>query len=365
MKKSIFLSLMLFLSFSVFAQQSAQQEQISVIFNEKEHDFGTVREEDGKVVTEFKFVNTSQFPVTIKSVKASCGCTTPTYSREPILPNGEGKITVAFGASGRPGSFNKNVTVQIGTDNDTRTETLVIKGKVLSKPKSIEESYPHKIGDLLFRENTLNMGSIVKGEVVEKAFEVYNNSDSEQTLTFDNVPAYMTISVDGSPKIAPQQNALIKVVFNSGKSKNWGSVSDKIQLKINGKVIGEYVFNAVLIEDFSKITSKQLQEAPAVVLNPKNLNLTTVKIGTKRTSKIQLTNNGKSPLIIRDIKNGVNYLKVSAAKNEVAAGKTIVLTVTVDASKLNVSKFRREVQLITNDPSTPVTTLMVEWQTEK
>ena len=360
MKKSIFLSLIFFLSLSVFAQ-----EKISIVFNEKHHDFGSVREEDGNAVTEFTFVNTSNQVITIKNVRASCGCTTPTYSREPIAPNGEGKITVAYGASGRPGSFNKTVTVQIGTDADTRTETLTISGTVLAKAKSIEESYPHKIGDLLFRENALNFGSILKGTKSEKSFEVFNNSNSEQILEFANVPAHMTVTIEGAGKIASKQQTVVKVVFNSEKTKNWGENSEKINVKINGKIVGEYVLHSAVIEDFSKITSEQLKMSPVVVVNPKNLNLTTVKIGTKRSSKMQLTNNGKSPLIIRDIKSEVDYLSVKASKNEVPAGKTITLTVTVDAAQLDVFNFRKQVQLITNDPENSVTTLTIEWQTEK
>lgn len=364
MKRIFCISLMFCLSLSVFSQGQGQ-EKIHIIFSEKHHDFGSIREEDGTAVTVFTFVNTSQQAIMIKNVRASCGCTTPTYSREPIVPNGEGKITVAYSAKGRPGAFNKTVTVQLGTDTDSRTETLSIGGTVLPIAKSAEESFRHQIGDLLFREKTLNFGSMVKGAVVEKSFEVFNNSNSEQTLAFANIPAHISVFIDNDGKIASKKNALVKVIFDSEKTKNWGYISEKIQIKINGKIVGEYALNADVAEDFSKITQKELQESPVAVVNTKNLNLTTVKIGSKRTSKIQLSNNGKSPLIIRDIKADVDYLSVKAAKNEVAAGKSITLNVSVDAAKLDVFKFHKQVQLITNDPANPIITLTIEWQTEK
>ena len=360
MKKVFCISLVFFVSFSVFAQ-----EKVSIVFNEKHHDFGTIGEEDGSAVFEFKFVNTSQQAISIKNVRASCGCTTPTYSSQPIAPNGEGKISVAYGAKGRPGVFNKTVTVQLGTDEDTRTETLSISGTVLPAAKSDAESFPHKIGDLMFREKALNFGSIVKGTAAEKTLEVFNNSNNEQTLAFVNVPAHISVSIDNAGKIAPQQKALVKMTFNSEKTKSWGDISEKIDVKLNGKVVGEYVLSSVLVEDFSKITKRQLQTSPVAVVSTKNLNLTTVKIGTKRTSKIQLTNDGKSPLIIRDIKTDVDYLKVKASKDEVPAGKSITLNVNVDATKLDAFKFRKQVQIITNDPKNSVITLSVEWQTEK
>ena len=362
MIKKYFSVLLIFcLSFSVFAQENI----INVVFNEKHHDFGTIREEDGAVVTEFTFVNTSQQVIMIKNVRASCGCTTPTYSRQPIAPNDEGKIAVAFNAKGQRGHFNKTVTIQLGTDNDTRTETLSIGGTVLPIAKSAAESFPHKIGNLLFRENALYFGSIVKGAVVEKGLEVFNNSDSEQTLTFANIPAHISISIENAGQIAQKQSTLVKITFNSEKMKSWGDVSETIEVKINGKIVGEYALNAVVLEDFSKITQEQLLQSPIAVVSTKNLNLTTIKIGTKRTSKIELTNNGKSPLIIRDIKTDADYLNVKAAKNEVAAGKSVTLNVSVDATKLDVFKFRKQVQLITNDPKNSVITLTIEWQTEK
>ena len=360
MKRFFSISLIFCLSLSIFAQ-----EKISVVFSEKHHDFGSTREEDGAVVTEFTFVNTSPQAIMIKDVRASCGCTTPTYSREPIAPNKEGRISVAFNARGQRGHFNKTVTIQLGTDSDTRTETLTIGGIVLPTMQASVENYTHNAGDLFFRENALNFGSMVKGGISEKTVEVFNNSDKEQTLSFANVPAYISISLDNAGKIASNQKALVKMVFNSEKAKSWGNISEKIEVKINGKVAGEYTLNAVVAENFGKITQKGLQDAPVAVLSVKNLNLTTVKIGTKRTSKIELTNSGTLPLVIRDIKTDADYLSVKASRNEVAAGKSVMLYVIVDATKLDVFKFHRQVQLITNDPVNPVITLAIEWQTER
>ncbi|MDR2684643.1 MAG: DUF1573 domain-containing protein, partial [Prevotellaceae bacterium] len=146
MKRTLFLSLIF--CFSLFV---SAQDKISVVFNEKMHDFGTIREEDNKVTTVFSFINTSTKAITIKSVKASCGCTTPSYSREPVVPNGEGKVTVAYSASGRPGKFTKNITVQIGDDVDTRTETLTITGEVVERVKTVQESFVYTAGGLLRR----------------------------------------------------------------------------------------------------------------------------------------------------------------------------------------------------------------------
>ena len=81
---------------------SAQEQANVVVFDETTHDFGVIKEEDGRVTTVFNFTNTTQGPLTITNVRASCGCTTPAWNKEPIAPEGQGQITVSYNAKGRP-----------------------------------------------------------------------------------------------------------------------------------------------------------------------------------------------------------------------------------------------------------------------
>src|SRR5262245_39885730 len=62
----------------LFAQQAEP-----LLFNEKIHDFGTIREDAGPADFEFTFTNNSGLAVTVVSVQASCGCTTPGWTKEP------------------------------------------------------------------------------------------------------------------------------------------------------------------------------------------------------------------------------------------------------------------------------------------
>jgi hypothetical protein len=73
-------------------------------------------------------------------VKASCGCTTPSWPKDPILPGEEGKILVTYNTARRIGSFNKSITI---TSNATETsKVLYISGKVNAVPE--EETMPIK-----------------------------------------------------------------------------------------------------------------------------------------------------------------------------------------------------------------------------
>lgn len=93
-------------------------------------DYGTV-EYNGNGVREFKFKNTGKEPLIISRAKGSCGCTVPTWPKEPIMPGDESVIKVKY-ATNRPGRFTKTVTIT--SNAKTPTKRLTIKGTVKPKP---------------------------------------------------------------------------------------------------------------------------------------------------------------------------------------------------------------------------------------
>ena len=97
-------------------------------FNEKTHDFGTIKEANGPVTHTFEFTNTGGEPLVIINVNASCGCTRPEYPKEPIMPGKKGKVKVTFNPAGRPGEFSKEVKIR--TNGDKRP-ILRITGTVI------------------------------------------------------------------------------------------------------------------------------------------------------------------------------------------------------------------------------------------
>lgn len=103
----------------------------SLKFEEETFDFGKVME--GEVVYHtYKFTNTGDEPLIVKNAKASCGCTVPSWSRNPIAPGEVGELQVKFDtkgrgkAGGKPQS--KRVTVTANT-NPPKTY-VTIKGLV-------------------------------------------------------------------------------------------------------------------------------------------------------------------------------------------------------------------------------------------
>lgn len=110
----------------------------TIQYEQAQFDFGTVNE--GEVVKHvFKFKNTGDEPLLITNAKGSCGCTVPTWPKEPVAPGASGEIKVEFNSKGKPGHQSKKVTV---TANTSPTETFIevvgeVKGKEQPAAKGV------------------------------------------------------------------------------------------------------------------------------------------------------------------------------------------------------------------------------------
>ncbi len=102
-------------------------------FVEETHDFGNIKE-GTQATYEFKFTNTGNAPLILEAVNASCGCTTPEWSREPIAPGQTGKVVATFNSSGKPGNQVKTITVKYNGAAESNTVLLTIKCYVEALP---------------------------------------------------------------------------------------------------------------------------------------------------------------------------------------------------------------------------------------
>jgi hypothetical protein len=116
---------------SVFSSTSAVQTEsgISIAFDKYKYDFGTIRESDGKVSTVFTFTNLGDAPLIINKVEASCGCTTPEWTREPVVPGRQGYIKATYDPTNRIHFFERSLTVY-STGNPSKV-VLRIQGTTL------------------------------------------------------------------------------------------------------------------------------------------------------------------------------------------------------------------------------------------
>lgn len=106
-----------------------------IAFENDEHDFGTIKH-GGNGVYEFKFKNMGKEPLIIANASGSCGCTVPTWPKEPIKKGESGIIKVSYDTK-RTGGFTKTVTLT--SNAKTATKVLTIKGVVEPAPEIVKE----------------------------------------------------------------------------------------------------------------------------------------------------------------------------------------------------------------------------------
>jgi len=138
MKKSLTLLAAFLLSFGfLLAQEPVKTEAATpnpnapeITFVKLVHDYGALfLQGDGNC--EFEFTNTGKEPLILSSVKSSCGCTVPSWPREPILPGKKESIKVKYDTN-RMGPINKTITVMSNAKNSP--VVLKITGNIIKNP---------------------------------------------------------------------------------------------------------------------------------------------------------------------------------------------------------------------------------------
>ena len=125
--KKIMLALTLLIA--VAATASAQAE---IKFDKLTHNFGTFNEADPSQKAVFTFTNVGDQPLVINQAVASCGCTVPNYTKQPIAPGQKGQISITYDGKGRfPGHFKKTVTVR--THGKVELTRLYVEGVMEEK----------------------------------------------------------------------------------------------------------------------------------------------------------------------------------------------------------------------------------------
>jgi hypothetical protein len=352
------------LSLAVFlVPLTAQTLEPKISFDNNQHDFGKFKEEDGKVTYSFEFVNTGGSDLIIQRVTASCGCTAPEWTREPVPPGGKGYVAATYNPAGRPGPFRKYVTVI--SNSNPGSVRLTIAGEVTPKPRTIEDDYRYSMGSLRLKSNHLAFGNIKNTEKSEKQLEVINNSEEALTIDFERVPAHISIRAEPA-SLKPHEKGYIVASYDAPQRNDWGFVIDRMNLKINGVSERNYslVISANIEEDFSSLSAEELANAPVASVDNPEFQFGKIDQGEKVEHVYVLTNSGKSDLLIRKVKASCGCTAVQPEKNVIAPGESVdIKTVFNSAGKMGNQN--KTVTIITNDPRNSKMILWVKGEVVK
>lgn len=346
----------IFSVFPVYAQQS------QIVFTIQEYDFGTFKESDGIQTNSFEFINKGSVPLVINAVTASCGCTVPKWTNEPVSPGQKGSIEVSYDPRNRPGSFNKSVMVRSNASNGTTV--LRITGKVEEREKTLAEIYPREIGSLRAMTNHISFSNMKTHETKTKNIELVNDTDKPVKVGFYRTPAH--VKAVAEPEVIPAKGkGELMVTYNASETNTFGFASHRIYLSLDGSsdYRASIGVSATIEEDFSLLSDEQLANAPVTKFSDISHDFGNMKQGEKKEHIFMLSNEGKSDLIIRNIRSSCGCTAVAPSKNVIAPGESAPVKVTFD-SRGKRGRQSKSITVITNDPKSPTNVLRVSCNVE-
>ena len=116
--------------------ESSSDAMPKMVFEEDSYDFGEISQGE-KVEHSFKFKNKGNAALIISSATGSCGCTIPSYPKEPIAPGQEAEILVVFNSNGKKGAQHKRVTIVANT-NPNKTMVAIMANVLVPENKTEE-----------------------------------------------------------------------------------------------------------------------------------------------------------------------------------------------------------------------------------
>jgi len=201
------LLLLLALAAPVFAARA----QAVLSFETTAHEFGPIPE--GTLATrEFRFKNTGNQPLVIADAQASCGCTTPEWTRAPVLPGRGGLVKAVYNSAGRPGVFAKTITVS----SNGGTVVLSLKGTVLTKEEQRAQLTPAQLAAsprLELERASYDGGRVELGQPV--LFRVGIRNTGAQPLRLSTLTSNcFCVGYRAAPApLAPGQRAVLELLY--------------------------------------------------------------------------------------------------------------------------------------------------------
>ena len=102
---------------STLMASAKEEPQSEIKFDTLRIDLGTFSEKQSEQHCTFNFTNVGEAPLIINQAFASCGCTVPTYTKDPVKPGDKGQIDVTYNGK-FPGHFTKTITVRSNARNE-------------------------------------------------------------------------------------------------------------------------------------------------------------------------------------------------------------------------------------------------------
>ena len=356
MKRLIVVLAGLLLSASLSAQQPNTSQ---ATYKTMSHDFGQIQEAAGPVSFTFEFTNTSQTPFIIENISTTCGCTTPEYSRQPILPGRSGIIEVIYDPTGRAGAFNNPIVV---TSNNRRDQVrLSIRGEVVPRPKTVEDLFPFELNGNGLRAVTNNLifGYMGRGTQKSQTLEIVNNGTAPLQIGYRPTPETRTPAslyrVEIAPAtLPPNGRGVVTFTYDLTGADVYGPLATAILLTVDGQASGRPLSAyATATDNFAALSDAEKANAPKANFSSQFHHFGTAGTNKTLSYDVRITNGGGRPLIIRQVTSNGTHISYSLSRTTLAPGETVVLKAVLK-TPARPERLSESLSVVVNDPERPM-----------
>lgn len=356
--------------FALLGTSLLAQEGSALKFDKTVHDFGELEHQKPGTHT-FTFLNTSMAPIKLTMVKASCGCTTPSYTTEAVAPGRSGEIKVQYN-SAKIGEFTKTIRVEYDSLAD-KAVTLTIKGNVKAKPG--EESntvltlpgsvqtpavaYNIPRGALAFEKMIENTQQITSENSAAVEFRFKNVSDHEVRI-LDPVTSDPEVTVTVQDRVLkPGQESKLLVAVDGRKMKAAnaanGYFSRKITIRTDEPAEAEK--SMTVNGTYLRIISEAERAAsPKISFETLEVDGGQIIEGENWVYDFRFTNKGQGNLVIESAKASCGCTATKPPVGEILPGQSSAITASFNSTG-RVGKNTKTITVVTNDVDNPTITL--------
>lgn len=353
-----------------FACVQAQSEGIK--FDDVKHDFGTVYK-GAPVEHTFSFTNVSGKDVSLVSVKASCGCTTPDWSKDVVKNKSKGSVSAKYD-SFRVGQFTKTITVTYDSSRNVQPIVLTITGTILDTTHQDEHAghnhapepsiYNFPQGNLSFDKIAEEIGTIDTDKKKELTFRVRNMGTEKIRFIDEPQSEKIFTQVKCNPQsLGAGEIGLVIVTLDAAKYDEKGPFTKKVSLKTDDAAgaVKEFTISG----EFNKVmTAEEKALAPNIQFDMIDYDAGKVIDGEKVVHAFKFTNTGKTDLVIESAKGSCGCTVAEPKDKIIKPGESSSITATFDSSGRSGLN-NKTVTVKSNDPDNENVVLKLTINVEK
>lgn len=335
------------------------EEDRTIRFDEKVHDFGDVPLSAGVLTHTFRFKNVSDKPIVIHNVISSCGCTVPQWTRQPVMPAGVGEVNVTFNNDQGAYPFDKSLTVYVS--GISRPVILRIRGNVVDGKKPMSSTYPEKFGQIGLRQKDFSIGYIDQGIAKTDYTYVANLSNKTVNVTLADLTPGLKASIYPNSLPAGRTAKLTYTVDpNATKGKIWGRHDFSLSFQVDGAPVpGRMTVTGIITDNFSGMTQREIAAAADPVVEKSYFEFGEIRSGKVVDASYKFVNKGKSDLVIHTVdKKDKGVSIVTRTPLTVKPGKSAEIKIRFDSSQSD-GEMLEVLSVITNSPAKPIVNLFL------